>query len=236
MAHESQMTDVKAISSFIFAGNATFTLRSRKTGCRYTYKVRDAAKKNSLYFVSLLTGPDNQHDYHYFGFVRNGKFNLSSKSSMNAESVPVMAFSWFLKSIQQGKIPETLEVWHEGRCGRCGRPLTVPESIASGFGPECSGRLSVPVVVLKSSKKRLPDPKLFTANGFRNRAENTSNYSDASIRAMVEYHKAHNPEEYYKDGEFTANGMTEEMIVDFWFKRFSSIPLENLFEPQTGLR
>jgi len=28
-------------------------------------------------------------------------------------------------------------VFHEGACGRCGRTLTVPESIASGFGPEC---------------------------------------------------------------------------------------------------
>ena len=31
-----------------------------------------------------------------------------------------------------------LEVWHEGRCGRCNRALTVPESIASGIGPECA--------------------------------------------------------------------------------------------------
>lgn len=30
-----------------------------------------------------------------------------------------------------------VEIWHEGKCGRCGRQLTVPESIESGFGPEC---------------------------------------------------------------------------------------------------
>jgi hypothetical protein len=28
-------------------------------------------------------------------------------------------------------------VWHEGSCARCGKKLTVPESIESGFGPEC---------------------------------------------------------------------------------------------------
>jgi hypothetical protein len=27
---------------------------------------------------------------------------------------------------------------HEGKCGRCGRLLTVPSSIESGIGPECS--------------------------------------------------------------------------------------------------
>jgi hypothetical protein len=34
-------------------------------------------------------------------------------------------------------------VWHEGRCGRCGRKLTVPESIESGFGPECASILGL---------------------------------------------------------------------------------------------
>ena len=35
---------------------------------------------------------------------------------------------------------ETVQVWHEGRCGKCGRKLTVPESLTSGLGPECAGR------------------------------------------------------------------------------------------------
>jgi hypothetical protein len=30
-----------------------------------------------------------------------------------------------------------VEFWHEGKCGRCNRKLTVPSSIESGFGPEC---------------------------------------------------------------------------------------------------
>jgi hypothetical protein len=34
-------------------------------------------------------------------------------------------------------LPESLEIWHEGSCLRCGRKLTVPESIESGYGPEC---------------------------------------------------------------------------------------------------
>jgi len=33
-----------------------------------------------------------------------------------------------------------LEIWHEGRCGRCNRKLTVPASIALGIGPECGQR------------------------------------------------------------------------------------------------
>lgn len=35
-----------------------------------------------------------------------------------------------------------VEVWHEGKCCRCGRKLTVPESIESGIGPECAGKMA----------------------------------------------------------------------------------------------
>lgn len=31
-----------------------------------------------------------------------------------------------------------VEVWHDGKCGRCRRDLTVPESVARGLGPECA--------------------------------------------------------------------------------------------------
>jgi hypothetical protein len=31
-----------------------------------------------------------------------------------------------------------VEIWHEGRCGRCARRLTVPASIVIGIGPECA--------------------------------------------------------------------------------------------------
>src|SRR5882672_9405186 len=34
-----------------------------------------------------------------------------------------------------------IEIWHSGSCGRCGRTLTVPESVLSGFGPECINKM-----------------------------------------------------------------------------------------------
>jgi hypothetical protein len=39
------------------------------------------------------------------------------------------------------------EFWHEGRCGCCGKLLTVPESISAGYGPVCLPRMG-----LKESK------------------------------------------------------------------------------------
>lgn len=50
----------------------------------------------------------------------------------------VLGKCWFGKTAGQD-LPEC-EVWHEGRCGRCGRKLTVPESIETGIGPDCAKR------------------------------------------------------------------------------------------------
>jgi hypothetical protein len=52
------------------AGNATLTLSSKKTGARYTFKVKaPRANDDGRRFVSLLTGPDNTGDYSYLGML-----------------------------------------------------------------------------------------------------------------------------------------------------------------------
>ncbi len=138
---ESLINNAKEIHDFIFAGNAYFTLKSKVTGARYTYRVSRAKNDNSLYgemfFVSLLAGPENTSDYQYMGVVDSRGFRLTKASKFSPTSIPVTAFKWAFENIRFGKIPEKLEFWHAGRCGRCGRMLTVPESVESGYGPEC---------------------------------------------------------------------------------------------------
>jgi len=147
-----QLVTWDAVKEFVFAGNARFTLRSLKTGMRYTYLVR--AKKEDLaagktgpaitYFASLLRGPDNEADYKYMGVVRlPGYFWITPASKMGRDAPAYKALVWFLDRLRESRdsvLGTTLEVWHEGKCGRCGRTLTVPESIASGLGPVCDGR------------------------------------------------------------------------------------------------
>jgi hypothetical protein len=129
-------------AQFALAGNATFTLQSLKTGTRFTFKVRVAENNDTMHFVSVLVGPDNCNDYRYFGFIRRGVFfHGGQKAKIGAEAPSVKAFKWFWEHSANGKATPQLEVSHEGRCGRCGRALTVPESIRSGFGPECIGKL-----------------------------------------------------------------------------------------------
>lgn len=134
-----------AALNFMLAGNATVTLVSTRTGTRFTYKVRKS-DDGAVHFVGLLNGPDNVHSYAYMGLVRhsvNGPaFRAGgAKARIAADAPSARAFAWAFGQLVAGRMPDTLEVWHEGSCGRCGRKLTVPASIASGFGPECEGKM-----------------------------------------------------------------------------------------------
>ena len=95
-----------------------------------------------MHFVQVLTGPDNTQDWKYLGYLRRGVyFHGGLKAKISATAASAMAFKWFWENTARGAAMPSLEVFHEGRCGRCGRALTVPESIQSGFGPECIGKL-----------------------------------------------------------------------------------------------
>ena len=139
------LTDTHAAGRFLYAGNATFTLRSKKTGTRFTYKVSHK-KGGDVSFVSLLTGPDNRNDFRYLGLLpddRAGEVRWigKGKSCASHDAPSAKAFRYFLDYVWGRNDGKGLEVWHEGRCGRCGRKLTVPESIATGLGPECADKV-----------------------------------------------------------------------------------------------
>jgi len=141
-----QFSTIKDACDYALAGNATLTLESLKTGAHFTFKVRlakprDGEEPQALWFVSLLNGPDNGSDYQYLGIIRNGRFTRTAKSRITEEASSFKAFNFFWACITAGKLPESLAVRHEGRCGRCGRVLTVPESIDAGIGPECANKL-----------------------------------------------------------------------------------------------
>jgi len=125
---------------FAYAGKSTLTLVSVKTGARFTYRI-SAAPDGQAHFVGVLTGADNDRDYSYLGRIARGVFWLGRKvpraGDISTDAPSAKAFDWFWRQLAKGNLPDTLEVWHEGRCGRCGRKLTVPASIESGFGHEC---------------------------------------------------------------------------------------------------
>lgn len=140
---------------FITAGNATFTVEvgdflkdDVESKPHYTFKVLHKPANDTFrydaWLVSLLSGPENTSDYTCFGLLtpETGKVRLTQKSPFNDNTLLVRILRRVLARIWAGEFHAITDngwdVHHEGRCGRCGRKLTVPESIQSGFGPECT--------------------------------------------------------------------------------------------------
>jgi len=70
------------------------------------------------------------------------RFKYSSKSSIGPDAPSVVGFAWLIRALDAGRDVSSLAlITHEGRCGRCGRLLTVPASVACGIGPECAGKM-----------------------------------------------------------------------------------------------
>lgn len=126
--------------TYILGGDATITVVSRSTGSRYTYRIRAKKAKDSqkVHFVSLLAGDDNENSYKYLGTIFDeSRYFHGKKSPISPEAPSAKAFAWTWAHLDSDEI----EVWHSGRCSRCGRTLTTPESIQAGIGPVCAGKV-----------------------------------------------------------------------------------------------
>lgn len=138
----AHVEDVDTLQAFVFAGNATFTLVSKKTGARYTYRIARAKGEGEQrpWFVSVLVGPDNGRNYRYVGTVWPDRkvYVHGKKARIGRDAPSVKGVAWFLDRLADGASIDKIEFWHEGTCGRCGRRLTVPSSIATGMGPVCA--------------------------------------------------------------------------------------------------
>lgn len=123
---------------FIFAGNSTSTFLNTRSDNRFTFKVKKV-KDSDLYFVSVLTSPDI---YTYMGTISNGLYKHGRKSTIFNTAQSVKVFEYVLKNLMKLSLPTFIEIWHEGKCGKCGRTLTVPDSIINGLGPECYKKIT----------------------------------------------------------------------------------------------
>ena len=143
---------------FILAGDAIFTVTCADLVGHVghqTYRVRrvEFAKLEEpvriYYFAYLLTGPDNTSDYSSsdYSYIcrvdeKTGELRATAKSRAHADKTRVWkVLEGALRLIWYELDAEGIEIAHAGKCGRCGRLLTDPESIEAGIGPVCRGRL-----------------------------------------------------------------------------------------------
>lgn len=133
-----KITNTKEALKFMFAGKSVVTFVNSKTGNRFTFKIK-LAKDSNIFFVSVLSGPEK---WTYLGTCIEGSYNHGKKSTVSIDAQSCRVFQYMLTKLKIDNLPDFLEVWHEGYCGKCGRRLTVPASILNGLGPDCIKRLT----------------------------------------------------------------------------------------------
>lgn len=129
--------------AFVTGGRATFTVKS-VTGEYFTYKVKAYPSEMEMhlefrtYFAYVMTGPDNDASFSYIGIVRpmTGQLVITAKSKFSRSEKRVAVFLWATDHIWNAKpMPPGYQIKHAGKCGKCGRKLTTPESIDRATWP-----------------------------------------------------------------------------------------------------
>jgi len=144
MQKEIDMNHISDIKRFLLAGKAILTIKSEKSGKHFTYLV-ETSDPGDIIFVKVLTGPDNLRDYTYIGYsyvhkAADGSMigPLRFGSRGQPDHPASVAWMW---AAERGFDHNGLTVQHIGRCAACGRPLTTPDSLTLGIGPECAKRV-----------------------------------------------------------------------------------------------
>jgi len=156
-----KLGEIEDVKKFIIGGKAFLTLESKKTGRWFTFRIIKAKKDDdkSPFFVSLLTGSNNEEAYSYMGTIFNNdklSFRLTKKSNVTEDALSYKAFSFFFNLLMNyNKIHEDMGVYHRGMCCVCGKALTTPDSIKSGRGPICDGRFNISLDIKDLRKKKL---------------------------------------------------------------------------------
>lgn len=135
--------------------DGTVTVHNPATGHHCTFRVKtvrdtrgptDGRKPSTLIgkrIVSLLSGQDNDDDGSYtgFGFVNeDGTISVwrMKRGVAKPSGYEESDFEKFARILQSPALfAGRLEYLAALSCRRCGRKLTVPTSVTSGYGPEC---------------------------------------------------------------------------------------------------
>jgi len=118
----------------LLAGSATLTFESKRTGQYFTYTVKLRPKAHNEdpdeYIVISKTVT--------IGVLEGMQFIYKPAVLVGSESNDQLMFAWIWKHlIKAAHIDNYVNIYHVGKCVRCGRQLTTPESVLTGIGPEC---------------------------------------------------------------------------------------------------
>lgn len=127
--------------NFIFGGRSVFTLENKETGNYLTFKISQIKKFGKIipnqFKVECKSLGDKEYGYQFLGFLDVAAQTFRPWGRTPREFVGYKTLYWMLRNLEVLENYDNLAIYHEGRCCKCGMPLTTPESIDNGIGPIC---------------------------------------------------------------------------------------------------
>ena len=132
-----QVIELEHAYDFILSGNAKFSVHNQRTGNSLAFRVW--AKTFNNVTVSWYVYDQNDE---YIGYIRGDIF-IAAGDSQTKLPVAIKAFNIIWLQIINQSMLDSTTIYNTGQCGRCGRPLSDPDSIRVGIGPECRNKLGI---------------------------------------------------------------------------------------------
>lgn len=134
-----------SLPRLFFAGRAVLTFLNPDTDKHITIKVKQARDKNDrkvrlpIFFVSISLLGDKEQGMVFAGTIFQDSMKAKLGRQVEPTSQLAKVFNWLFRAVNDPTILRTkgVSLLHEGRCCRCGLPLTNPQSIDRGLGDDC---------------------------------------------------------------------------------------------------
>lgn len=130
--------------SFMMPAMLRYTI-THPDGTWTTIRLAASKKHAGTAIASFLYGPDNETDYRAFAFLKpDGNMFLFAEEFRNNPEIIATTKNKVVNALKVLLGTNNLEEYKhayaqkEGRCCKCGRPLTVKSSIDASMGPICA--------------------------------------------------------------------------------------------------
>lgn len=146
MHNKSHKLDSASFRTFLFQGKAFFTMHNIEKDTHITFKVQTLKRKrgqpeDTRYFdVYVKALNDKYAGNRYIGRIDRKSKSFKPYGYVERDHVGIQTIEWIIRNwahLEEWEKEEKLAIYHLGSCCKCGLPLTVPESIQNGIGPQC---------------------------------------------------------------------------------------------------
>lgn len=144
--YSRRITDQNILRRYVLGGRGVLTLLNPETKIHHTYTFRrpdDASPyPNDILFVYAV---HNNSKLLYVGMVESGLFRLTKNSRFISDTPIVRGARYIMRLISDDHVFSItkMQIYHEGVCAICGRPLTGEHSLEEGVGPKCINRTMI---------------------------------------------------------------------------------------------